>query len=223
MSTEEQARYGVSLDAQLERVKAYCLMAGLDLARVISEDGVSGAKRLDSRPGGSELIATLGWKHAEHVVALKLDRLFRDAEDALAQTRKWDRAGVALHIIDMGGSALNTASAMGRMFLTMTAAFAELERSLVSERTSAALTHKKQQLQAYSPTPFGFDRAGDELRPNDGEAAVVKSIKRWNAEGKSLRAIAADLNARQVPTKRGGKWYASTIQKIVGNDIHDKG
>lgn len=71
-----------------------------------------------------------------------LDRLFRDAADALVQTRAWDRAGVALHVVDMGGTSLNTASAVGRMFLTMTAAFAELERSLVSERTSAAMQQR---------------------------------------------------------------------------------
>lgn len=70
------------------------------------------------------------------MVALKLDRRFRDAADALVQTRVWDRAGIALHVVDMGGQSLNTASSMGRMFLTMTAAFAELERNLISERTT---------------------------------------------------------------------------------------
>ena len=55
-----------------------------------------------------------------------LDRLFRDAEDALRQTKAWDKAGIALHLVDMGGSGMNTASAMGRMFLTLMAA--ELER-----------------------------------------------------------------------------------------------
>lgn len=43
-----------------------------------------------------------------------LDRLFRDAEDALRQTKAWDKAGIVLHLVDMGGTSMNTASAMGR-------------------------------------------------------------------------------------------------------------
>jgi DNA invertase Pin-like site-specific DNA recombinase len=42
----------------------------------------------------------------------------------------------------MGGQTLNTATAMGRMFLTMTVAFAELERNLIAERTQAALLYE---------------------------------------------------------------------------------
>lgn len=221
VSTEEQAKYGVSLDAQLTRIQAYCTLAGLHLARVISEDGVSGAKKLDSRPGGSQLTEALRKRTVLHVVALKLDRLFRDAEDALSQTRTWDRAGVALHIIDMGGSALNTASAMGRMFLTMTAAFAELERNLIGERTSTALAHKKAQRKVYSPTPFGFTRSGDALEVDTGEMDTLEIIRRWQRDGLTYRAIACQLNAREVPTKRGGRqWYASTVQQILANDLH---
>ena len=52
VSTEEQVRGGVSLDAQEERVRAYCTMSGMELVSVIREEGVSGAKPLDSRPRG---------------------------------------------------------------------------------------------------------------------------------------------------------------------------
>lgn len=86
-------------------------------------------------------------------MALKLDRLFRDAEDALHQTKAWDKAGIALHLVDMGGQTLNTATAMGRFFLNMMAGFAELERNLIAERTATALAHKKTHrgsLQPYS-------------------------------------------------------------------------
>lgn len=111
VSTDEQARGGVSLKAQEEKLRAYCTLAGLELIRVIREEGVSGAKPLAARPGGNELISEVAWKRVQHVVALKLDRLFRDPEDSLRQTRAWDKAGVALHLVDMGGQTLNTASA----------------------------------------------------------------------------------------------------------------
>ncbi len=60
----------------------------------------------------------------------------------------------------------NTRSAMGRMSLTMMAAFAELERNLIAERISMALRHKRDQGKVYSSTPYGFQRNGDDLSPH---------------------------------------------------------
>lgn len=221
VSTEEQAREGVSLDAQTERIRAYCVLAGLELADVVADQGVSGGKALATRPGGNKLVAGLQAKRVGHIVALKLDRLFRDAADALTQTKVWDAAGVALHLIDMGGATVNTSSAMGRFFLSMLAGFAELERNVISERTSTALQFKKSRRQVYGPTPFGFSRDGENLHVATAEQEVVNVILQSRAEGKSLRQIADELNALGVQTKRGGaKWYASTVASVCGNDIH---
>ena len=101
---------------------------------------------------------------------MKLDRLFRDAEDCLRQTREWDKAGIVLHLLNLGGQAVSTSSAMGRMMLTMVSAFAELERNLIAERTTTALAHKKKQHQVYAPTPYGYQRDGDLLVPDEQEA-----------------------------------------------------
>lgn len=215
VSTQEQALSGVSLEAQRERLEAYCKMAGLAVGAMVREEGVSGSIPLSQRPGGSDLLSLMKAHKASHVVALKLDRLFRDAEDALRQTRAWDKAGVALHLVDMGGQSVNTASAMGRMMLTMMAAFAELERNLIAERTAQALQHKKRHQQAYSPTPLGFVRTGDILEADPTEQAVIRAMRAWRAEGLSLRAIVARLNAQAVPTKQGGKWAARTVKYIL--------
>jgi len=223
VSTQEQANEGVSLAAQEERIRAYCTMAGLDLVRTIRDEGVSGSKPLVTRPGGGELARALAGKSkVKHIVALKLDRLFRDAEDALHQTKEWDNKGIALHLIDMGGQAVNTATAMGRYFLTMMAGFAELERSLIAERTATALAHKKANREAYSPTPLGFDRKGDALVVNEREQEAVRFIREQRAAGLSLREIADQLNAAGVPTKKGGKWYASTVKYILENNLYEK-
>jgi DNA invertase Pin-like site-specific DNA recombinase len=225
VSTEEQVRGGVSLDAQEERTRAYCTMSGLELVSVIRDEGVSGAKHLDSRPGGKQLVSLVAWKKVEHVVALKLDRIFRDAEDALRQTKAWDKAGVALHLVDMGGQTLNTASAMGRFFLNMMAGFAELERNLIAERTSAALAHKKTHLQAYSPTPFGYDRDrdGSALVLNRAEWQTQERMRAWRTAGWTLRQIADELTQCGTPTKNGGRrWYASTVRHILGNNLYDQ-
>ena len=220
VSTVEQAKGGVSLDAQEERLRSYCLMAGLDVVGVVREEGISGSKPLASRPGGQRLLQTLAKKEAQHVVALKLDRLFRDAVDALDQTRAWDRAGVALHLVDMGGQTLNTASAMGRFFLSVMAAFAELERNLISERTAQALSHKKAHKAAYSPTPYGFDRVGNSLVSNPEEQQVVRQIFALRQKGLSMGKIANILTRSGIPTKQGGKWYAYTVYYILNNSLY---
>lgn len=222
VSTEEQARGGVSLAAQEERLKAYCNMAGLEVVEIIREEGVSGAKPLAVRPGGERLLHLIARKKVKHVVALKLDRLFRDAEDALRQTRAWDKAGIALHLVDMGGQTLNTATAMGRFFLSMMAAFAELERNLIAERTATALAHKKAHREAYAPTPYGFERVGDTLQENTQEQEIIAQIFAWRQAGWSLRKIAAELNKRGVPTKQGGRWYASTVRYLLQNSLYQE-
>jgi len=222
VSTEEQARGGVSLAAQEERLAAYCKMTGLEIVKVIREEGVSAGKPLATRPGGERLLQLVARKKVKHVVALKLDRLFRDAEDALHQTKAWDKAGIALHLVDMGGQTLNTATAMGRFFLNMMAGFAELERNLIAERTATTLAHKKTHREVYSPTPYGFDRVEESLTENAQEQETLAQIFAWRQAGWSLRKIAAELNRRGVPTKQGGQWYASTVRYLLQNNLYQE-
>ncbi len=220
VSTQEQALEGVSLAAQEERIKAYCSLAGLSLTEIVKEEGVSASIPLADRPGGQTVLESVKKKRVQHIVALKLDRLFRDAIDALTMTRDCDKTGISLHLIDMGGQALNTSSAMGRFFLSMMASFAELERNLIGERTATAMQHKKAMRQVYSPTPYGFERVGNDLRINDEEIAIILQVKVWREDGWSLGKIAKELNQRGVPTKQGKRWYASTIHYLLRNDLY---
>ena len=219
VSTDEQARGGVSLDAQTERLEAYCKMQGLNLVAVLREEGISGSIALGERPAGRDVLRLLKERKASHVVALKLDRLFRDAEDALRQTKAWDRTGVALHLVDMGGQTLNTASATGRFFLNVMAGFAELERNLIAERTTTALAHKKAHGRVYNHTPFGFDREGDLLLKNGLEQDAILEVRSLRASGRSLRQIAHHLTSTGVPTKQGGGWHASTVKNLITSSL----
>ena len=219
VSTVEQSKFGFSLDAQEERLIAYCRMAGLELAGVIREEGVSGSIPLAKRPAGAKL---LQWMNSGvgHVVCLKLDRLFRDAEDALRQTKAWDRAGIALHLVDMGGQSLSTGSAMGRMFLTLMAGCAELERNLVAERTASVLAHKKQQGQVYNHTPYGFERDGDRLVVAADEMEKVRLMHERRDDGWSFAMIADAFNSDHVRGKNGGRWYGRTVKNILENSVY---
>ena len=173
---------------------------------------------LAKRPAGAKLLEWMN-NGVGHVVCLKLDRLFRDAEDALRQTKAWDKVGVSLHLVDMGGQSLSTGSAMGRMFLTLMAGCAELERNLVAERTASVLAHKKQQGKVYNHTPFGFERVGDRLVAAVDEMAMVRLMHERREDGWSLAMIADAFNADHIPGKNGGKWYGRTVKNILENSL----
>lgn len=220
VSTEDQVTNGVSLDAQRERIEAYCTMKGLELLGIHRDNGISAGKPLATREGGTALLADLSGRKATHVVALKLDRLFRDAIDCLETVKVWDSKGVNLHLIDMGGDSLNTGSPTGKCFLTMAAAFAELERGLCRERTRQALAHKKAHRQAYARTPMGYSREGDTLVEDAGELSTVARVLDLRGKGMSYNRIADLFNTEGVETKRGGSWYASTVRYIVRNNLY---
>jgi DNA invertase Pin-like site-specific DNA recombinase len=222
VSTEEQTKTGVSLAAQAERLRSYCAAAGLTLVEVIRDEGVSASKPLSSRPGGAALLRAVARRQVRHVVVVTLDRAFRNTIDCLTTVQAWDRANVALHLVDHGGQSITTTSAVGRMFLTMLAGFAEMERRLTAERVAAALRHKKAQGQVYGPTPYGFDRHGDVLIPNTAEQKIIWQMRRWRQAGRSLAWIADTLTRRGIPAKRRGRWNPYGVSYILKNALHEE-
>jgi site-specific DNA recombinase len=222
VSTEEQVKDGVSLDAQEARLGSYCAAAGLTLVEVIRDEGVSASKPLSSRPGGAALLRVVARRQVRHVVVVTLDRAFRNTIDCLTTVHAWDLAHVALHLVDHGGQSINTKTAVGRLFLTMLAGFAEMERRLTAERITAALRHKKGQRQVYGPTPYGFDRAGHRLVPNAAEQKVIRQMRRWRQAGRTLAWIADTLTRRGIPAKRRGRWNAYGVRYILRNPLHEE-
>ena len=202
------------MDAQEERIRLYAQLNGLDLVEIIRERGVTAKIKLNKRPEGAR-IAKLTAAGVCHIVALKLDRLFRNAVDALTHVEEWEQAGISLHLVDMGGQSVNTGSSMGKMLITMLAGFAEFERNMIAERTTAALRHKKSHGEVYNHVPYGFAAEAGSLVPNATEQAVIARMQVLRSEGTSYNEIANCLNAGSVPTKKGGTWRSQTIKNIL--------
>jgi DNA invertase Pin-like site-specific DNA recombinase len=219
VSTVEQADSGLGLEAQAERIKAYCTLKGLYLAEIIIDAGVSGGKPLAQREGGERLIAAMKDRRVKAVVMLKLDRGFRDAGDCLNTVDQWERAGIALHVIDLGGNAIDTTSAAGRFMLVVLAGAAEMERNLTRERTRSALAIKKANGQRVGAIPYGYDLApaGHTLILTKAEQAIIGEIRAMRSSGMRLQSIARTLSARRVPTKKGKSmdWSHQSVSRIV--------
>jgi DNA invertase Pin-like site-specific DNA recombinase len=217
VSTMEQATEGVSLEAQRARIEAYATMRGLELTEMIVDAGVSAGKPIESRPGGAALLRALRRREnaPKAVIAWKLDRLFRNAGDCLATVEAWERRGLSLHLIDLGGATLDTSTAVGKLFLTMLAGFAEFERNTTGERTAAALGHKKKKGERVGQVPFGFEADGAELVKHQGEQKTIAAILKLRRSGLSLRAIAEELDSDPEMKPRGKRWHPTTVRRIL--------
>ncbi len=204
VSTQEQADEGISLDAQRAKLAAYAALQDLDLIAVLADEGISG-KRADNRPGLQEALRRLRSGEAAALVVLKLDRLSRSTRDVLDLVDRCGREGWSLHSI---GEKLDTSSAAGRFVVTIMAGLAQMEREQIGERTALAMSFLKASGRRVGAIPFGFDLATDgrTLVPNPEEQAIREEILALLGQGMSRRQVAAELNARGIRAKGGGRW-----------------
>ena len=218
VSTQEQAREGISLAAQEARLRAYCTLRGLRVVEVATDAGVSGGKPMHTRAGGQRILDLVQRSAVGHVIAYKLDRLFRDCADCLTVTAAWDKKAIALHLVDLGGQTLDTSSAMGRFFLTVMAGAAELERNLIRERTSEAMGYVKSQgHKTGGDVPYGYTVAvdGKTLTADSEEQAMLEAIRTARSQGYSQRQVVAELAQQGFTTRKGTPLILRQVQRIM--------
>lgn len=215
VSSEDQAREGVSLDAQREKVTGYARLYDLDMAEVVTDAGVS-AKTID-RPGLARVLAMLDAGEVDGVVVAKLDRLTRSVADLARLLDAYFGEAGGKQLFSVGDS-IDTRTAAGRLVLNVLMSVSQWEREVIVERTRTAVRFKQSRSERVSGRiPYGYKLAGNgkTLEPDPGEAATLAEVRAWHASGKSLRAIAAELQRRDVPTKTGRPWSHSTVQTLV--------
>lgn len=210
VSTEEQAREGVSIAAQEAKLRAYASLYDLELVDVVIDAGVS-AKSLD-RPGLQAALARIDAGEAEGLVIAKLDRLTRSVGDWSTLIDGWFGKRAALLSV---GDQIDTRTAAGRLVLNVLVSVAQWEREAIGERTAAALAHKKAQGEHVGAPAYGFRVEGVGLAEVADELEAVCVMQELRAAGATLQAIADELNARGIATKRGGRWYPTTVKNIL--------
>ena len=137
VSTDDQA---ISIEAQRERIAAWCTEKHLPLLFIHEDIGVSGGADLDKRPGLMAAIDMIGEGVA--LVAIKRDRLARETLHAAMIEQLVRRAGGKVRTCD-GISDEDTPEA--EMLKGMMDLFAQYERAVIRARTKTALAHKKVQ------------------------------------------------------------------------------
>jgi DNA invertase Pin-like site-specific DNA recombinase len=213
VSTEEQATQGVSLDAQMEKVKAYASLYDIELVEIIIDAGVS-AKTID-RPGLKKALATLEAGEAEALVIVKLDRLTRSVRDLDYLLEKYFADKFSLMSVQ---EQVDTRTASGRLVLNVLMSVAQWERETIGERTSQALQHKKAQGEHIGGVGFGYQVTAKKLAQSK-DHEIVTAIVEMRGQGMTLTAIADKLNAEGIKTARGGFWYAKTVSNIINREL----
>jgi len=212
VSHQDQADSGISLENQRAKIKAYAELKDLTLVEIIEDAGIS-AKNL-KRDGIQRVLDMAKAKQIDAVIVFKLDRMFRSTTDALETTKLFDKWGVAFHSLQ---ESLDTQSAMGRFFFTLTAALAEMERSIVGERTSTALQHKKANNERVGHIPFGYQIESDgiHLTENIQEQAILAEINILRGQGLSQQKIADELNFRLTLNRKEKKWNRMSVKRVA--------
>jgi DNA invertase Pin-like site-specific DNA recombinase len=212
VSSEEQSESGLGLEAQREKIKAYCLLKDLELTEIFEDAGVSGGKPLERRAAGARLLNAARKTRAVVVVA-KMDRLFRSVADAACTINEFDRKGIPLVCIAEGFDATNI---YGKAMMQVASVFAELERGMIRERTKSAMGVKRSKGQRISRyAPYGSDFNDGMLVDNAAERAVIVRMKEWLSAGEGFQQIADRLNAEGVPSKTGGQWIYTSVKSIL--------
>ena len=208
VSTERQGRSGLGLEAQRKAVEDYLNGGNWRVIKEFVE--VESGKKAD-RPQLAKAFQACRVFGAKLVIA-KLDRLSRDAHFLLGL----EKAGVDFVAADMPHA--------NRLTVGIMAMVADEERRMISARTKAALAAAKAR-----GVKLGGDRgvrltakaraAGRAVQQEEARnraADLMPIIKELQVAGfESLRAIAAGLEERGIPTARGGKWSSVQVARLL--------
>jgi DNA invertase Pin-like site-specific DNA recombinase len=209
VSTQQQGKSGLGIEAQIAAVQRFAEAEGLSLIGEHTEvETGKGADALDRRPELASALAQARKAKCPVLVA-KLDRLSRDVHfiSGLMSQR------VPFVVAELGMDA-------DPFMLHLYAALAEKERALISIRTRDALARKKAQgarlgnpraaaaaVLARQAASAGADRFAANVRP------IIDAIRSSGIT--SYKGIAEALNVRGIKTAREGSWHATSVRNLM--------
>src|SRR6516164_5058250 len=135
VSTGEQ-----TVDNQREALTAVCQTRGWRIVEEFVDNGVSGAKGRDKRPGFDRLLKAATRRKIDVVAAWSVDRLGRSLQDLVGFLGELNTVGCDLYL---ERQAVDTTTPAGRALFQMLGVFAEFERSIIQERINAGITRAR--------------------------------------------------------------------------------
>jgi site-specific DNA recombinase len=212
--SSDSQRDNTSLEHQYKRIEAYCTSAGHEMiAHCWDTETATGKKQ---RPGFIQALMLVYAGQADGIICMKLDRFARNTLDGLQVVADLNRAQKQLVVLDLN---LDTTTPMGKCVLSVLFSFAQLERDMINERTSAGRAAViKSGGYAFGHPPYGWRAEGKRLVIDPFQQEIRALVFDLRAQGCTFKQIAEELNKRQVPAKRGGQWYKTTIRTMLTSE-----
>lgn len=221
VSTDGQAKHGLSLPDQKERLEGYYQHAlkplGVIWGDLYVDAGVSAAKfAFCDRPAGRQIVERA--RAGDHIVMTSLDRGFRRLRDACATIEEWTTKKINVHFLNLG---LATSTPTGRLVLHILGAIAEFQRDLISESTRNGLARRKE----LCGTATGKAKAGDKvvgtgkaqrLAPDPVARSIGKLLVQLYIDGKVTSCVQAywEFRSRGLRDRKGREWSPDTLSKL---------
>src|SRR5580704_4060082 len=166
VSTEEQ-RERQSIDTQREFGAKYTDLHELRVHQVYADDGISGTVPIEKRPEGKRLLDAARRGEFNQLLIYKLHRMGRDTRLILNAVAELEKYGVRVRSMT---EEFDTATATGRLMLTMLSGFAAHERDMIRERSMAG-TDRLARAGAWlgGIVPYGYRKEGE----NNGAHIVI--------------------------------------------------
>lgn len=220
VSTDRQAKEGISLEAQEERMRKEAEHRGLELVEVFVDAGVSGKNT--ERPELQRMLEMVRRREVGYVIIPKLDRLGRNTRDLIDLVEELTEHGAELLSLH---ETLDTKTAMGRFTLRLFASLAEMEREMIVERVVETMRHCRDTGRSTGEPPYGkrlMDPTAAKGHPDYGklvddgyEQAVIEAAIGWRRAGLSLQKIADELNQMGSKTRNDGPWKKQYVHRIL--------
>jgi site-specific DNA recombinase len=213
VSTEEQAKEGYSLDAQEEKLEAFCFSQGWEAVKTFREEGQS-AKNLNR----TKLQLLLNELHLYDVVLVyKLDRLSRSVSDINSLLQTFDNNNVSFK---SATEPYDTTTSQGKLLINIFASLAQFEREQLSERVTMGMEKKaKLGLWPGGMAPYGYKVVNKNLEVNKDEVEVIKKVFLLSKKY-GFFTVARTLTELGYKTRNGDNWHVDTVRGIANNPVY---
>ena len=215
VSTEDQAKEGYSLDAQVKRMEAYCKARGWTVSGRYIDEGHSG--RTTKRPAYSSMMGDAAeW---DLILVLKMDRIHRNSVNFTLMMNHLRKSEKEFNSIQ---ESFDTTTAMGRFVMDIMQRIAQLESEQIGERVYVGMEQKARTGKGHmgSGHPYGYEYREGKLLRLEEERHTVEAIFRYRAENLSFQKIADCLNEKGTPSKKGLRWSRQAVWKIYNNPLY---
>ena len=212
-STEDQARNGISIEAQLATLHEWAKRENHIVVGEYVDAGISGKKPPSKRPELSRFFADIESGLKVDVLAFaKLDRFFRSVKLYYQAVDVLDRHHIAWQAIQED---YETVTASGRMKVNIMLSVAENEADRTSERIKTVFEHKIEKGEAITRCqPFGFEVRDKKVVPNEYAPAALEAFQMFADTGNTYAV--RDM----IQTKYGVRLPYEAVYRFLQNPMY---